>query len=389
VEIEETFSSKDFTFYILPPAVDKDSLRQWLSLSENDKAEVDLSNDHALGLQVRGRRAGTILSGRALACRIGNTKDPDGAAWSVTLRHAINNTGLRTVPNNGVDPTAESKWKAGNDFGSQFLNSQFEVIDTLSETIWHQLGTGSSPGCAQGLLAIFGATASGKNWVSRGLIHRYLTDERVASYYQQVKKRRPHLVTFEDPIEEWFWPEGSPRLPSLGEGDSPGPRLRYKDPNDPPGLDYTPRQKGATADTIAITLSSALRQTPAAVYIGETRDQKDWNHILKFAGTGHFVTTTAHAGSLVESIGALLGARDAKTAAARRDVADRMVAVVHLRQERITAFFKEKSVEMAVTLPAVWLNHSHIHALCRRTSKVLFQKHSSEKSNAARIDPAA
>jgi hypothetical protein len=100
-------------------------------------------------------------------------------------------------------------------------------------------------------------------------------------------------------------------------------------------LDYTPRQKGVDVSDLRRAAESALRQTPAAFYVGEVRDLKDWTTLLDFSGTGHLIFTTAHAGSLVEAMGKIFAATRAKNPARRAIVADRLMALVHLRQDVI------------------------------------------------------
>src|SRR5207249_2189827 len=95
------------------------------------------------------------------------------------------------------------------------------------------------------------------------------------------------------------------------------------------GIDYTSRQKGIDVHDLKCASEDALRQTPAVFYIGEVRDASDWKEVLEFAGTGHLVVTTAHAGSLIEAMIKLLGAVDAKTPADRRRYAEKILAVVH------------------------------------------------------------
>jgi hypothetical protein len=333
----KAFSNEDFTFYCGPkPPEAKNALCKWLA-GGKEKVEIKLPNDIELALTVVDQETKTPITGRALACRTGFARAPDDAIWSVTLRRPSNLADsdkkvLGNAPNAGVDRKLRSKWKAPDDFGSTFLNSPFEVVETLADKVWGE--TQSKKTCAQGLLAVFGTTSSGKNWITRGFIHNYLVSDAIRNYYASVKKRRPHLITYEDPIEEQF---------SAADDDQTD-------------LDYTPRQKGATAGSIKSMLRSALRQTPAALYIGETRELADWQHILRFAGTGHLVSTTAHAGSLTEAIGFLLGGLKAITPAARRDVADRLVAVVHLRAESVRAQWAGgEASDMKVMLPSVWL----------------------------------
>ena len=47
--------------------------------------------------------------------------------------------------------------------------------------------------------------------------------------------------------------------------------------------------------------SNLLRQTASAFYIGEIRDDADWEQALFLAGTGHLIVTTTH-GDMVDSL---------------------------------------------------------------------------------------
>lgn len=96
-------------------------------------------------------------------------------------------------------------------------------------------------------------------------------------------------------------------------------------------VDYTPREKGKDAMSIKEAVMNALRQTPKVLFVGETREIGDWSRLLDFAGTGHLVVTTAHAGSLVEAMANLLRAVEARRPTKRSEVADRTLALIHLR----------------------------------------------------------
>jgi hypothetical protein len=99
------------------------------------------------------------------------------------------------------------------------------------------------------------------------------------------------------------------------------------------GIDYSPRDKGCDVKSLQAALRDALRQTPSVVFIGEIRedeDEKDWKHVIEFAGTGHLVVTTAHAGSLRETMEKIMREAGAKSAAERGYVAQRILAIVNI-----------------------------------------------------------
>src|SRR6185295_810970 len=105
----------------------------------------------------------------------------------------------------------------------------------------------------------------------------------------------PHLITFEDPIEtyyaaEAYTPHGLHAQMSVEMAAS-----REEG-------DYTPRQQKLDAGSLKEALHEALRQTPKVLFVGETREKEDWQELIHFAGTGHLVITTAHAGSLLDTM---------------------------------------------------------------------------------------
>lgn len=177
-------------------------------------------------------------------------------------------------------------------------------IATIGRTLYDYI-FGDNPR-AQGLLVVTGMTSSGKSLVARWLIDRYLKRQVGA---RCKKDRRPHLLTFEDPIE-----------------------VRYADNPDEAralGVDYTPRQKGVDSGSLSQSIGDALRQTPTVFYVGEVREVEHWKQLMEFAGTGHLVVTTGHAGSLVEAVDRILAAVGARTPAERGHYAQRLFAVIH------------------------------------------------------------
>jgi len=179
-----------------------------------------------------------------------------------------------------------------------------------------------------GLVVVAGSTNSAKSLITRGLIHLYLENVLLSE-----GDRRPHLVTFEDPIEKYFAEMG-------GAGDVQAAEDL---------IDYTPRQRGIDAPDLQGALHDALRQTPKIFFVGETRRNEDWRALIDFAATGHLVVTTAHAGSLIEAMHKILLATEAKTPAERNEVASRILAVVQLKRAEVPGFANCKAL-----VPAVW-----------------------------------
>ena len=120
----------------------------------------------------------------------------------------------------------------------------------------------------RGLILITGATNSGKSTTAASIIHLL------------AKKESHHIITIEDPIEFVF--------------------PRYKNSI------VSQRQVGEDTPSFMTGLTSALRQDPDIVLIGEIRDQETVETCLKAAETGHLVLGTLHTSSAVQSITRLI-----------------------------------------------------------------------------------
>jgi hypothetical protein len=196
--------------------------------------------------------------------------------------------------------------------------------EQLIQGMWEKLPLGDPTRPLTGLIVIAGRTGSGKSEMARAFARRYL--ERCMDLGGD---RRPHLVTYEDPIEKQF--ADTPDAAALA------------------GFDYTPREKAVDVRNLADATRDALRQTPALFYVGETRDEEDWKTLLRFAGTGHLTITTGHAGSLVETMAQILQAANARTPAERSQVAGRIAALVHIRAHK-----PKSGTPSNVLVPAFW-----------------------------------
>lgn len=195
---------------------------------------------------------------------------------------------------------------------------------------------------AHGLLVITGSTKSGKSEITRGLIYKHL--ECLAG----ATERPPHLVTFEDPIETPFFE------PPPNEGEH-GWNAMVQMPPTKTALNYTPREKDKDVGLLRKALEDALRQTPAVFFVGETRRKAEWELLLDFASTGHLIVTTAHAGSLVEAMHKIFEARRVKTPSDRGEIANKLLAVVHLGNDSIRISEDSQTrVETNVLFPALW-----------------------------------
>lgn len=238
------------------------------------------------------------------------------------------------IENSGFHPNSKWPWsdsdetnplKGPEEGNERYMNSMDEICGCIYDRIF---GQASDP---RGLIVVAGATNAGKSKVARGLIYKYLA--KVISDLDD-ESRRPHLVTFEDPIEK-YWS----RTPKEAAAT---------------GIDYTPREKRQDVGSLREAVDAALRQTPALFFAGETREPKDWKQLFRIATTGHLCLTTTHAGSLTETMGNLMHAMGATTPAGRSDLARRVLAVVHLRQRTLPQKEGEGSI-VSMTLPAVWV----------------------------------
>jgi hypothetical protein len=293
---------------------------------------------------------------RALVCLAAR-----GESVSISLRKVEDDRGEKPEGDKEVPPSDLAKW------GERPIRSTYMPDRKVRADYWFTLGNqcdvlagtifGALTEKKNGLVVLTGATKSAKTEIAYGLTHLYLEAQKAAS------DRRPHLVTFEDPIERFFAEAMRPddvrkavhcAKPSKGSFD---PDEYQKFMNRVPktvlarwyGIDYTPRERGTDVHDLGQAFADALRQTPAVFYIGEVRDPADWPAILAFAGTGHLVITTAHAGSLLESMTKILAAVGARTPADRRQWASKILAAVHLR-----SFSKKEAGGRDLLLPAVW-----------------------------------
>lgn len=195
--------------------------------------------------------------------------------------------------------------------GVIFLNKIITISEMLRRMIFESGQRGH-----HGLIVISGRTASCKSQIAQKLIEKHLEGLE--------DKRAVHFPTFEDPIERQF---------------------------NIPGVNYTPREKGRDVSNLEEAINNALRQKPAVLFVGETRDPKEWEILLKFAGTGHLVVTTAHAGSLVEAMGNILQATRAGDPTARSEVGERLLAVIHLKPGKVAGYGKRS---VGLLIPTLW-----------------------------------
>jgi hypothetical protein len=253
---------------------------------------------------------GSFISGRALICR-----SYQGKLLSVSFRKKSSKATYKP----DEDVTAEYPLSI-----EKYCHELYEAIRCIEK---------------RGLLVITGATNSSKSEIAMGLMYKYLEEQTKDA------KRRPHLVTFEDPVEKLYATEGVSKASNLSV--KMPAAIIHK-------IDYTPREKGNASEkdkdveTLKEALEDALRQTPTVLFVGETRDKEDWRRLIDFAGTGHLIVTTAHAGSLTEAMHKIFEALRVKTPAERSEVANRLVGIVHIKR------YTDAATGKKILLPAVW-----------------------------------
>src|SRR5687768_13515736 len=373
VEVED-IPGPDFTTYCKEePELETTSV-------ETEASEpIEFSYDGSFAIHRKnGLEGETIKTGRGLACRAYAR-----GYWSVTLRCDAPNTREQSAEHSEnlkaelvkYAATIDSlKCKARdylgycprghNDYsqplappeatdgvatrattGDIFLNDIYPLSQQIYDIL--SLDPAGSPG---GLIAITGATDSSKSLITRGLIFLFLEAAAKRSLAKGI--RRPHLVTFEDPIEEYFIKNPTTDLAPANLDELTGLLTAFN-------LDYTPRQKQIDCDTLIRVIKDAKRQTPAVLFVGETRDPEDWKQLLDFGSSGHLVFTTSHSGSVMEAMSQILRDTKTETPSQRSEVARRIRGIVNIRS--LTQAVTNQGGtpgSMRALLPAVWKSTS-------------------------------
>lgn len=329
----------DTTCYLTP----NEANQQWLLSSEHQvETQCELLEFPVTGPQSNLKRGNTLHrrggDGFARAVAVSSFQ---GRLVSVTLRkqqYQKEPTGLRELSKEEDAPSRTatfSEWDKPLNRGKFLLEAQ-RLADMLTKALLGDGWAESGARPVQGLLIVAGQTESGKTELLRRFLAGYL---RMAAFH----RLPPHLLTYEDPIEIPLW--------TLDQ------MMEWRERMQPLPIDYTPREKMVDALSLSQVLSAALRQTPAAVFVGETRELDDWRKLLDFAATGHLVVTTSHAGSLIECMDSLLRACKADSPAGRAEVASRVLGIIHLRGWSIPGGRKDSDgnpVAVKAQLPSVW-----------------------------------
>jgi hypothetical protein len=193
----------DFTFY-LRNDFSKDNPRDPVFASLTPQGEIkegQLPTSYAGKLTVK---VGAIeVTGRALACLADG-----GKFWSFTIRTESQTNGALKSPSetstedlNNTEGYRPEKRKPSSGEPSQtdpYLNSIEELCGVLAKQIFPK----NSETDGTGLLVVTGSTGAAKSQIARGLIFERLQFLNTEAQIIRNKGRRPHLVTFEDPIEK-------------------------------------------------------------------------------------------------------------------------------------------------------------------------------------------
>jgi twitching motility protein PilT len=145
----------------------------------------------------------------------------------------------------------------------------------------------------RGLILITGATGNGKSTTMAAMI-RYINESRHA-----------HIITVEDPIEFLF---------------EPGRCMIIQ------------REVGSDTESFKEALTSALRQDPDVIMVGEVRDGETAATCLKAAETGHLVLSAIHTPDTVSTVQRFIGMFPPDSQGTVRErLGDSLQAVISLR----------------------------------------------------------
>jgi len=389
----ECIPGPDFTTYETKEALEA-RLPKDKRYGKDENGKIQEKHSHALSCLIKSTSDKKPVPGRGLACQAYN-----GNLWSITLRceagnerrpnakyereddasheyrkllcstlgaYSAENPSEKGKPQDylGYCPRGHPEYdelftavnpSASNSGKEIFLNDIYVLCRELYDILLS--GPASQ---TNGLIVITGATDSSKSLITRGLIFLFLE----ASAKKALAKglRKPHLITFEDPVEQYYLKDpDSHRAPALQQ---------LKELLDGVYIDYTPREKDTDANNLRDVIKDALRQTPAVLFVGETREKEDWKELLEFAGSGHLVITTSHASSVVEAMTRIFRDTETRTPAQRSEIARRILGIINIRNLRpqVPSTFNDSSTEQQTDpsttsncralLPALWKSTS-------------------------------
>jgi twitching motility protein PilT len=145
----------------------------------------------------------------------------------------------------------------------------------------------------RGLILVTGATGNGKSTTIAAMV-RYINEARHA-----------HIITIEDPIEFLFEPNKCMIIQ---------------------------REVGTDTDSFREAVTSALRQDPDVIMVGEVREHDTAETCLKAAETGHLVISAIHTPDSVSTIQRYVGMFPADAQdMVRQRLSDSLQAIISLR----------------------------------------------------------
>lgn len=320
----------DCTLLVTDPDRQMLLLKQFRTSNGSAKGQTDERHSWSLSKHIHGQES------RLLAC------------WYLRRQ------GLSLTIRGGSAESFVPKAKAGGTYTSGYApptkrnpKKYANSIDDICRSIWRFVSPGSVDERRGGLLLISGATNAAKSHIARGLIHLYLAEELDRWRDSAYQSRKPHLITFEDPIETLlFDPREAGFVEDSFEGiTASGDAAKHFLCHDS-HPDYTPRELGKDVTDLTKGIEDALRQTPTIYYVSETRRESDWRDILHLAES-HVVVTTAHASSLLACFSLLRRALKIRNPQGRGELAQNLLGVIHLRAS-------ETRKGVGFVLPGLW-----------------------------------
>jgi hypothetical protein len=186
-----------------------------------------------------------------------------------------------------------------------------------------------------GLVAIFGATKSGKTEIAKWLCIKYLqllTTQKAKDSAKPVS----NFLMLGNPVETF--------------NDNPLADIEKQLQKTLIAMIW--RKQGLHYEKLShALLSDAKRQTPRLVYICEVQDNNEWRTIVEFAKSGHFVIATGHASNLRESMATILRSCEARTPQERSWAASALHSIVHCVQrdgKQVIALWKKSAAPRLV-----------------------------------------
>ena len=159
-------------------------------------------------------RATAYIEGRMLICRCYR-----GREIAVTVRELD-----RKVPASAYPKQDDPVWDRRD---CRYAKPDAQVpFPVTTETICERIDELSLKDESTGLVLVTGSTNSAKSELARGLVVRVI-ERQAKDFESKRRRRRPHLLTFEDPIEKWLF---------QGKGEDAVSRLALAR-----GVEYTPR----------------------------------------------------------------------------------------------------------------------------------------------------